>query len=249
MNFFKKSVLAVALAASFVCSANARHDSVITAKSWLVANSTGTILQGANTGDVRSIASISKLMTVMIVIDAGQSLDEVITSKLYDKEQTRQTLIDLAIVKSDNQAARLLCEFYPGGFSACMKAMNKKASQLNMPSTKFVDPTGLNVMNVSTAEDLVKLVMAASSYNSIVNASSKSTIAVQSKKNKLVFHNTNPLAGQLQFVVSKTGFINRSGGCIVMMLPTANGIRTVILLGSKNTHTRVPEARQISLRY
>jgi D-alanyl-D-alanine endopeptidase (penicillin-binding protein 7) len=249
MNFFKKSVLVASLAASFVCNADVRHQPVITAKSWLVADSNGAIIDGINISDVRSIASISKLMTVMVVIDAGQPLDETIPIKLYDKEQTRQTLIDLAIIKSDNHAARLLCEFYPGGFSACILAMNKKAAELNMSSTKFADPTGLTVMNISTATDLVKLVMAASTYNSIVVASNKSTITVPSKKHGIVFHNTNPLTGQLSFVVSKTGFINRSGGCIVMMLPTSNGIRTVILLGSKNTHTRIPEAKMILLRY
>jgi D-alanyl-D-alanine endopeptidase (penicillin-binding protein 7) len=249
MNFFTKTVLATALFTSLVCSAKVQHEPVITAKSWLVADEKGKILDGINTTDVRSIASITKLMTVMIVMDAGQSLDETIPSKLYNKEQTRQTLIDLAIVKSDNKAARLLCEYYPGGFSSCINAMNLKAYALDMASTKFVDPTGLTVMNVSTAEDLIKLVQAASSYNTIVQASNKQEIVVSAKKNKLVFHNTNPLTSQSQFIVSKTGFINRSGGCIVMMLPTPHGIRTVVLLGSKNTHTRIPEAKLISLRH
>lgn len=248
MTFFKKTVMTATILAAFVCNAKVHHDPVITAKSWLVADEKGTMLNGINTSDIRSIASITKLMTVMIVIDAGQSLSETIPAKLYNKEQTRQTLIDLAMVKSDNQAARLLCEYYPGGFIACIRAMNAKASELKMYTTRFVDPTGLTVMNTSTAEDLVKLVMAASSYTSITSASNKATITVPSKKEKLIFHNTNPLIGHRPLLVSKTGFINRSGGCIVMMLPTANGIRTVILLGSKNTHTRIPEASQISLR-
>lgn len=249
MNFFKKTVLATALFTSLVCNAKVQHEPVITAKSWLVADEKGKIIEGVNTSDIRSIASITKLMTVMIVMDAGQSLDETIPTKLYNREQTRQTLIDLAMVKSDNKAARLLCEYYPGGFSACISAMNLKAYALDMPHTKFVDPTGLTVMNVSTAEDLIKLVQAASSYTTIVQASNKSSIIVPVKKNKLVFHNTNPIVGLQSFVVSKTGFINRSGGCIVMMLPTQNGVRTVILLGSKNTRTRIPEARLISTRY
>ncbi len=249
MNFFKKTALATALCASLVCNAKAQREPVITAKSWLVADEQGKIIEGVNTSDVRSIASITKLMTVMIVMDAGQPLDEVIPSKLYNKEQTRQTLIDLAIVKSDNQAAKLLCDYYPGGFSACVNAMNLKANTLDMPNTKFADPTGLTVMNVSTAEDLIKLVQAASSYNSIVQASNKPSIIIPAKKNKLVFHNTNPIVGLQSFVVSKTGFINRSGGCIVMMLSTSHGIRTVVLLGSKNTRTRIPEAKLISMRY
>jgi D-alanyl-D-alanine endopeptidase (penicillin-binding protein 7) len=249
MNLFKKTLLAAVVCTSLVCSAKTNTEPQITAKAWLVADESGHILGGTNTTDVRSIASITKLMTVMIVLDAGQALNEIIPTKLYNKEQTRQTLIDLAMVKSDNQAAKLLCDYYPGGFSACVTAMNNKASELEMPNTKFADPTGLTVMNVSTAEDLIKLVQAASHYDSIVTASNKPSIIVPAKKNKLTFHNTNPLTSQLPFLVSKTGFINRSGGCIVMMLPTINGIRTVVLLGSKNTHTRIPEARMISLRY
>jgi D-alanyl-D-alanine endopeptidase (penicillin-binding protein 7) len=249
MNFLKKTVLITALFTSLVGNAKVQHEPVITAKSWLVADESGKIIDGINTTAVRSIASITKLMTVMIVMDANQPLDETIPTKLYNQEQTRQTLIDLAIVKSDNKAARLLCEYYPGGFSACIHAMNSKAYALEMPNTKFAEPTGLSVMNVSTAEDLIKMVQAASSYSTIVQASNKSLIVVPVKKSKLVFHNTNPIVGLQSFVVSKTGFINRSGGCIVMMLPTKNGIRTVVLLGSKNTHTRIPEARLISLRY
>ena len=249
MNFFIKTLLSAALCTSLICSAKVHREPVITAKSWLVADEKGKILEGVNTTAIRSIASITKLMTVMIVLDADQPLDEIIPTKLYNKEQTRQTLIDLAIVKSDNQAARLLCEYYPGGFSACISAMNLKAYALDMPSTKFTDPTGLTVMNISTAEDLIKLVLAASSYKPIVQASNKQQIIVPTKKNKLVFHNTNPLTSQSTFIVSKTGFINRSGGCIVMMLPTSHGIRTVILLGSKNTHTRIPEANRLALTY
>lgn len=241
VKFLKKTAIASILFATISCGAT-----TITAKSWLVADGKGNILKGVHTTDVRSIASISKLMTVMVVLDAGQSLSEVIPVKLYGKEHDRQTLIDLAIVKSDNHAARLLCEYYPGGFTTCINAMNHKAHELQMENTKFADPTGLTVMNVSTAEELIKLVIAASTYSKIVDASNKSTVSVASKKNNIVFHNTNPTVGHSPFLVSKTGFINRSGGCIVMMLNTINGIRTVVLLGSKNTKTRIPEANLLA---
>jgi D-alanyl-D-alanine endopeptidase (penicillin-binding protein 7) len=241
VKFLKKTLLASILFTSLGCSS-----ATITAKAWLVADSKGNILEGVHTTDVRSIASISKLMTVMVVLDSEQSLSEVIPVKLYGREHDRQTLIDLAIVKSDNNAARLLCEYYPGGFSACISAMNRKAMSLEMYDTKFADPTGLTVMNVSTAEDLVKLVMTASTYNKIVEASNKTTVSVTAKKHNIVFHNTNPTVGLHEFLVSKTGFINRSGGCIVIMLNTINGIRTVVLLGSKNTKTRIPESNQLA---
>lgn len=129
----------------------------VTASSWLVADSNGATIQGDNTQEIRSIASISKLMTAMVVLDAKQDLDE----KL--KTYTRRELLQLAIVKSDNKAADDLCENYPGGRHDCVLAMNMKARDLGLQNTRFIEPTGLSVMNVSTAEELVKLVMAASS--------------------------------------------------------------------------------------
>lgn len=216
----------------------------ITAKSWLVADGNGKILQEENMHEVRSIASISKLMTVMVVLDAKQELDE------YIKPYTRRELIKLAMVKSDNVAAQTLCRTYPGGVHNCVKAMNTKAYELGMLNTKFHEPTGLSVFNVSTAEELVKLVMAAKNYPEIVEASKTSQVKIQIRKKWLVFNNTNPIIGKRhEFIVSKTGWITASGGCIVMMLNTDVGQRIVVLLGSKNTKTRIPEAEFIAERY
>lgn len=194
-------------------------------------------------------------MTSVVVLDAGQSLFETIPKKLYNRNFNRQELLDLAIVKSDNNAARMLCEFYPTGLEGCVQAMNHKAFQLGMYNTEFTDPTGLFHTNVSTAEDLIKLVLAASHYTVIVQASNKSSISfpVATKKKKTAytqFNNTNTLVGKgTEFIVSKTGWISKSGGCIVMMLNTINGVRTVVLLGSKNTKTRIPEANKLALSY
>ena len=216
----------------------------ITAPSWLVADGNGKIIQGENTKDVRSIASISKLMTVMIVLDAKQDLDE------YIKPYTRRELIQLAIVNSDNKAADTLCNNYPGGKSGCVRALNDKAIFLSLPNTRFVEPTGLSVFNVSTAEELVKIVMTASNYSEIVRASKTSQVKIQIKKKWLVFNNTNPIIGKRHdFIVSKTGYIKASGGCIAMMLDTDVGRRIVIVLGSKNTHTRIPEAEFIATKF
>ena len=220
----------------------------LTAQAWLVADDKGNILEGTHTNDVRSIASITKLMTSMVVLDSGQSLAETIPKKLYNRTFTRQELLNLAIVKSDNNAAKMLCEYYPGGIHRCVEAMNNKANLLGMHRSNFTDPTGLYNTNVSTAEDLVKLVMAAKNYPTIVNASNTSTIQWQvNKKKYAIFHNTNTLVGKgVDFIVSKTGWITASGGCIVMMLNGDQGIRTVVLLGSKNTKTRIPEAYMVS---
>ena len=216
----------------------------ITAQSWVVADGTGKIIQGENTKEVRSIASISKLMTAMIVLDAKQDLDE------YIKPYTRRELIQLAIVNSDNKAAEILCNNYPGGKSSCVRALNNKANLLSLPNTRFIEPTGLSVFNVSTAEELVKIVITASHYPEIVQASKTSQVKIKIRKKWIVFNNTNPIIGKRhEFIVSKTGYIRASGGCIAMMLDTDVGRRVVIVLGSKNTHTRIPEAEFIATKF
>lgn len=216
----------------------------ITATSWLVANEHGEILQSENIYQTRSIASITKLLTVIVVLDAQQDLDEFI------KPYTRKELIQLALVHSDNRASELLCNHYDGGRSNCVRAMNIKAKSLGMINTSLVDPTGLGVMNTSTAYDLVKLVKAAQYYPDIVTASKMSEVKIKIKKKWLIFKNTNPIIGKRhEFIVSKTGWIRASGGCIVMMLDTDIGRRIVVVLGSKNTHTRIPEAEFIATNY
>jgi D-alanyl-D-alanine endopeptidase (penicillin-binding protein 7) len=215
----------------------------ITATSWLVADEDGHIIQGKNIEQQRSIASITKLMTVMVVLDAEQDLDEFI------KPYSRWELIKLAIVKSDNRASELLCENYPGGRDSCIRAMNIKAQQLGLTKTRYTDPTGLSIMNISTAEELIKIVLESAKYPKIVEASNLSQFKINSKKKFLVFNNTNPIIGKRHdFVVSKTGYIRASGGCIVMMLNTDLGRRIVVVLGSKNTRTRIPEAEFIATK-
>lgn len=224
--------------------ARASSVSEITAQSWLIADDAGNIIDGINVNDVRSIASITKLMTAIVVIDSGASLTETLKKPLYNKKVNRYDLIYLAIVKSDNHAAKMLCDTYPYGYENCIKAMNEKAKYLEMYDTVFVDPTGRYHANISTAKDLIKLVIAASQYE-IINAASNTDKIVWNvtKQTKLEFNNTNSLVGSgVKFIVSKTGWISASGGCIVLMLETINGIRTVILLGSKTIRTRIPEA-------
>lgn len=213
----------------------------LTAQSWLVTDEKGKIIQGENTKEIRSIASITKLVSAMVVLDAKQNLDEKIN------QFTRRELLQLSIVKSDNNAARLLCEKYPGGLSACVEAMNKKAHLQGLSHTKFTDPTGLNSGNVSTAEELVDIVIMAKDYPELVEYSKMSQVKIKIRKNWMIFNNTNPIIGKRHdFIISKTGYIRASGGCIVMMLDTDVGRRVVVVLGSKNTKTRIPEAEFIS---
>ena len=216
----------------------------ITAKSWLVADGKGKIIDGENTKQQRSIASITKLITAMVVLDAKQNLDE------YIKPYTRKEMIQLALVRSDNQSSLDLCKHYPGGSASCVTAMNNKVQSLGLTKTRFVESSGLSIMNVSTAEDLITIVMEASKYPEIVQAARTSEVKIKIRKKWFIFHNTNPIVGKRHdFVVSKTGFINASGGCIVIMMDTEIGRRIVVVLGSKNTHTRIPEAEFIATTF
>jgi D-alanyl-D-alanine endopeptidase (penicillin-binding protein 7) len=215
----------------------------ITATSWLVADGNGQILESQNAQETRSIASITKLMTAMVILDAGQDLNEKINGA------TRGQLLQYTLIKSNNEAADVLCKFYPFGRSACLAAMNRKAESLGLQHTRFADPTGLNIMNVSTAEELVKLVLAASQYPEIVESSRMPYGKISQRKRTWQFNNTNPLVSTHDFIVSKTGYIRASGGSIVMMLNTEIGQRIVVLLNSKDTKTRIPEAKLLSTKF
>ena len=212
----------------------------ITAHSWLETDYQGNLIEGSNITEVRSIASITKLMTVIAVIDNNQNMQE----KLG--KYTREQHIQLALVKSDNNSAKVLCDNFPGGRFECVRYMNEKAQYLGMYRTKFVEPTGLSPKNISTALDLLSLVFESSHYPEIVKASQTAILNIQTGKKTQSFNNTNPIIGKRHiFIVSKTGTTNAAGGCIVMMVDTDKGRRVVIVLGSKNGKVRIPEAEYI----
>lgn len=183
-----------------------------TAKSWLVVED-GHVIQGKNITEIRPIASITKLMTAMVYLDANK----------YKK--INENALQRALVSSDNHAAKQLCEEYPGGEEQCVFMMNEKSKKLGLENTKFVEPTGLSELNISNAEELVKIVEEASNYPEII-------IASHTKK-----RNTNPTINKYDYTVSKTGYTRPAGGCIVVKIKN----KIVVLLGSKNTHTRIPE--------
>jgi len=227
-------ILSVLLFASNAFAVN------ITAQSWLETDDQGNLIEGYNITEVRSIASITKLMTVMAVIDNNQNMHE----KLG--KYTREQHIQLALVKSDNNSAKVLCDNFPGGRFECIRYMNEKAIYLGMLRTKFVEPTGLSPMNISTALDLLRLVFEASHYLEITQASRTAVLTIKTGKQSQSFNNTNPIVGKRHsFIVSKTGTTNAAGGCIVMMIDTDVGRRIVIVLGSKNGKVRIPEAEFI----
>ena len=228
----------------FASVADAKKRQPVTATSWLVADGNGKIIKSINHDDLHSIASITKLMTAMVVLDANQDLNERI------EKFTRRQHLQLALIKSNNHSADLLCENYPGGTDACVDAMNAKAIKIGMKDTSFVDGSGINDDNVSTSRSLVKLVLAAQHYPLIVKSSQTSLMKIKLKNTYLSFKNTNPLVGKHQkFLVSKTGYIKVAGGCIALLMETDKGKRAIIILGSKNTHTRIPEVRHLVRNY
>lgn len=233
----KKILFILTLCASTV------HAKDITATSWLVADYKGKIIDGENYHEIRPMASVTKLMTAMVILDADQSLTERIGT------YTRQDLVHLMITHSDNKAASTLCEKYPGGKHDCVRAMNYKAHMLGLSNTKYTDPTGLSVFNVSTADDLIDIVLEASKYPEIV-AASKGQGTVQNKKRIVSFNNTNPITRKRDdIIVSKTGWIRASGGCLVMLVDTEFGQRVVVVLNSKTIKTRIPDAEYILSKY
>lgn len=223
----------------------------INAKSWLVADSDGTIIESNNIEIKQPIASITKLMTVMVVLDSNENLKQPITKKFRGLSINREQLINLAIIKSDNQAANLLCELYHRGYKFCIEDMNHKAQVLGMYDTKFADSSGLNNSNVSTPRDLIKLLLAAEKYPEIVHASNQLVGELtKSKKHKVIkwrFNNTNPLVSKYNVIVSKTGYVSASGGCLVMSVLIKGKKKLFVVLNSDTTRTRIFDMEKLIL--
>jgi len=224
---------------------------------------TGQTLYSKNADRATPIASITKLMTAMVVLDAKLPLDEVlqITSEDIDLIKNTQSrlpigahfrrddLLRLALMASDNRAAAALGRNYPGGILAFVDAMNAKAKSLGLTATHFVDSSGLAPGNVATAAELGKLVAAASHYSLINEYSTTGAVEVTlpDTKRKLSFVNTNALVrgGDWQIGLSKTGFINESGKCLVMQAIIANQPVVIVLLDSWGRLTRIGDANRI----
>jgi D-alanyl-D-alanine endopeptidase (penicillin-binding protein 7) len=218
----------------------------ILAKAWLIADANGEIIEQRNSTTVQPIASITKLMTAMVVLDSNPNLNEPV-KKFRGLTVTKQQLLDLAIVHSDNQAADRLCKTYRLGYTACIAEMNHKAQVLGMDNTQYFDSTGLDNRNTSNAVDLLKLLQAAERYPAIVNASHQTVVNLQKKRRRWAFANTNPLVARYDVVVSKTGYVRASGGCMVMTV-VQNGVKKFfVVLNSRTTRTRVVDMETLIL--
>ena len=216
----------------------------------IVLDSDGDVIYGKDADTVRPIASITKLMTAMVILDSGLSLEEMITITKDDRDLIRLTgsrleygatlsrndLLMLAVMSSENRAAAALGRTYPGGSEAFVDAMNKKARGLGMQDSHFADPAGLKAENVATASDLAKLVEAADNYALIHLASTTTRKEVRPYKGRgpLVYGNTNRLLKNESWDIelSKTGYINEAGRCLVMQANIEGEEVSIILLNS-----------------
>ena len=228
----------------------------------LVLDATGSSVLYARRSDVAMpIASITKLMTSLVVMDTGQPLDETVEITAEDvshgrgavsrlvpgTELTRGDLMHLALMASENRAAHALGRTYPGGLEACVAAMNAKARELGMTTSRFVEPTGLSDENVASAEDLSKLVMAAAKVPAIREYSTDTSYEVQVGRRMLTFHSTDSLTSKPDWdiVVQKTGYIAQAGRCLVMQTIIEARTVVIVLLNSYGKRSRVADARRI----
>ena len=226
----------------------------------------GNLLFAKNPDAVRSIASITKLMTAMVALDAGLPLDERLTVQSADvriskgKESrlrvgvslTRREMFKLALMSSENRAAAALARTYPGGLPAFVEAMNSKADALGMTDTRFLEPTGLDSGNVSTAHDLALMVNAAYAYPLIREFTTSDLHEVPTRDRRhhrtgVTYRNSNRLVRDTDWDVglSKTGYIGKAGRCLVMQATIAAKPVIIVLLDSLGKVSRVADANRI----
>jgi D-alanyl-D-alanine endopeptidase (penicillin-binding protein 7) len=222
---------------------------------------TGEIVFTKNSEAVVPIASITKLMTAMVTIDRGLDLEDRIVLSREDIDTrkgsrsrlqtggvlTRGELLLLALMASENRAAAALGRTYPEGKEAFIGAMNRKAAELGMTDSRFVDPTGLNSGNVSSARDLAKLVNAAHGYELIREFSTRDRTTVNVYGRPMTFRNTNGLvrSSHWEIGLSKTGYISEAGRCLVMRVRMASKDLIVVLLDSWGKQSRIGDANRL----
>lgn len=253
-------------------SANKKHSSVkaIRTPRNLVLRSASVLVKDQRTGElliqkqteaVLPIASITKLMTAMVVLDARIDLKESITIEPTDMDTllyspsrlpvgtrlSRENALLLALMASENRAANALGRTYPGGLEAFVNAMNAKAKSLGLFKTRFEDTAGLSSGNTSSAMDLARMVDAAYHYPLVREFTTREDATIFSGRRTLEFHNTNRLIQNphWQIGLSKTGFTNEAGRCLVMQVSVARRPLLIVLLDAQGKLTRIGDANRI----
>jgi D-alanyl-D-alanine endopeptidase (penicillin-binding protein 7) len=227
----------------------------------VVEDQTGKVLYEKNSAQLMPIASLTKLMTAMVVLDAHQDMNEPIEIEKQDvdmlKHSTsrvpvganipRRDVLQLALMSSDNRAAAALARTYPGGIEAFKAAVKRKIVALGMNQTVIEEPTGLNPQNRSTAADLVKMATAASQYAEITRITTSPRDLINIKGHEVEYHNTNRLVGAKGWEIglSKTGYTQEAGRCLIMRIKAAGKNATMVLLNAGASSVRVVDALNI----
>jgi D-alanyl-D-alanine endopeptidase (penicillin-binding protein 7) len=227
----------------------------------VVDENSGEVILEKNSDTVVPIASLTKLMTAMVVLDAKQDMDEPINIDEQDidtiKHSTsrvpvgasipRKDVLQLALMSSDNRAAAALARTYPGGREAFEAAVQTKVESLGMTHTSIEEPTGLSYRNTSTAADLVKMASAASQYPDITRITTDSRDLISIKGRKVEYHNTNGFVGKKgwDILLSKTGYTTEAGRCIIMKIKAAGKNVIMVLLNAGANSTRARDAMKI----
>ena len=227
----------------------------------VVEDGTGKILLEKNSKVVVPIASLTKLMTAMVVLDSKPNMNEKIAIDAADVDMlkhsrshvpvgailSRRDVLQLALMSSDNRACASLARTYPGGSVAFAAAMKKKILELGMHDTLIQEPTGLSPDNTSTAADLVKMALAASRYPDIADITTDSSDLINIKGREVQFRNTNRLVGKKgwDILLSKTGFTNEAGNCLIMRVKLAGKNATLVLLNARASSVRFLDALNV----
>ncbi|WP_296268288.1 D-alanyl-D-alanine endopeptidase [Pseudomonas sp. UBA6562] len=220
-------------------------------------------LYSSNAERVLPIASVTKLMTAMVVLDAKLPMDEMLTMTIANNPEMkgiysrvrlgselnrRETLL-ITLMSSENRAATSLANHYPGGYGAFIKAMNAKARSLGMSHTRYVEPTGLSTQNVSTARDLAKLLIASRSYPMLSQLSTtrEKTVAFRKPNYTLGFRNTDHLVNKSNWDINltKTGFTNEAGHCLVLLTKMDNRPVAMVILDAFGKYTHFADASRM----
>ena len=261
MRFLAISLLALAVVSTAASARELRQPALKSQAALVVDQQSGEILLGKNMESKLPIASLTKLMTAIVTLDAELDPDEPVTISKADVDRlrgshsrlqvgttlTRDDLLHLALMASENRAASAITSSYPGGKDSCVLAMNLKAQLLGMSGTRFEDGTGLSGRNVSTAQDLAKLVQAAHAYPKIRDYTTSTSYQVKIGRRAMRFGNTNNLTRSSRWDIglSKTGYIAEAGRCLVMQVTLAERSIIIVLLDSWGKYTRVGDATRI----
>jgi len=261
VRFIAISLLALTVVSTPAFAREPRQPSLKSQAALVIDQESGEILLGKNMESTLPIASLTKLMTAIVTLDAELDPDEPVTITKADVDRlrgshsrlqvgttlTRDEMLHLALMASENRAASALASSYPGGKDSCVLAMNLKAQLLGMTGTRFEDGTGLSGRNVSTAQDLAKLVQAAHAYPKIRDYTTSTSHQVKVGRRVMRFGNTNNLtrSSRWEIGVSKTGYIAEAGRCLVMQVTLAGRSVIIVLLDSWGKYTRVGDATRI----